>query len=425
LGIFVENAHYRAYLPLLVLGTALLIGAFANLGLYNGRMLLRRYQSLSIILKASTFWLVAYLCVSLVLKFSPPISRLFVVISFIVVLAVLFAWRTLASTALSAPPIRVRLQRRVALLGWNANASSLAAHLDDPGHALNLAGIIPLPQDPVPQNALGAIDDLERLLRENHIDLLIATRVDLRRLELKKIVEICERTYVEWKIVPAAFDIFMNGLRLQMIGRTPVLGVEELAITRLFNRTAKRIIDIIGATLGLLASAPIIAVLGVLVKRESPKGPVLFKQVRIGAHHETFTLYKLRSMQPDAALSDAEFQSTRRSDPRTLKIGRLMRRWNLDELPQFWNVLRGEMSLVGPRPERPHHVDQLSAAIAHYLPRHVVKPGMTGWAQVNGLRGDSSIELRVQYDIYYIEKWSLWLDVQIMLLTFVRWKNAY
>jgi lipopolysaccharide/colanic/teichoic acid biosynthesis glycosyltransferase len=128
-------------------------------------------------------------------------------------------------------------------------------------------------------------------------------------------------------------------------------------------------------------------------------------------------------MAPDAAASDDAQQSTRRDDPRLLQLGAGLRRWNLDELPQFWNVLRGDMSLVGPRPERPHHVDQLSALLPHYLPRHLVKPGMTGWAQVNGLRGDSDLAARAQYDIYYIENWSLWLDLQILLLTFVRWRN--
>jgi lipopolysaccharide/colanic/teichoic acid biosynthesis glycosyltransferase len=152
---------------------------------------------------------------------------------------------------------------------------------------------------------------------------------------------------------------------------------------------------------------------------------VLFAQTRIGAGHRNFTLWKLRSMVPDAATTDGVRQSTARDDPRLLRIGAFLRRWNLDELPQFWNVLRGEMSLVGPRPERPHHVDRLSAKIPHYLPRHVVKPGMSGWAQVNGLRGDSDLAARVQHDIYYIENWSFWLDVQILLLTFVRWKNAY
>ena len=238
-------------------------------------------------------------------------------------------------------------------------------------------------------------------------------------------VEICERTYVEWKIVPSSFQILLSGLRLQTIGRLPVLGVEELAINQLFNRALKRAIDVMGALLGLLLGAPIVAFMAFLIKRESPQGSVFFLQSRVGTGHRQFTLWKLRSMQPGADARDHEQQSTGRSDARLLKIGGFMRRWNLDEIPQFWNVLRGEMSLVGPRPERPFHVDRLSAEIPHYLPRHLVKPGMTGWAQVNGLRGDSSIARRIQHDIYYIENWSLWLDLQILALTLVRWKNAY
>jgi lipopolysaccharide/colanic/teichoic acid biosynthesis glycosyltransferase len=202
-----------------------------------------------------------------------------------------------------------------------------------------------------------------------------------------------------------------------------VLGVDELVINKLFNRALKRGIDLAGASVGLVLSAPVIALLAVLIKRESPGGAVFFRQSRIGAGHRTFTLYKLRSMQPDAAMQDRENVSTQSGDPRVLPIGDWMRHWNLDELPQFWNVLRGDMSLVGPRPERPYHVDQLADIIPHYLPRHLVKPGMTGWAQVNGLRGGSALERRIQHDIYYIENWSLWLDLQILVLTFVRWRN--
>ena len=163
--------------------------------------------------------------------------------------------------------------------------------------------------------------------------------------------------------------------------------------------------------------------LAALIKHESPHGPVLFRQTRVGDGHRPFMLYKLRSMMPDAAATDAAQQSTGRDDPRLLRLGAWMRRWNLDELPQFWNVLRGDMSLVGPRPERPYHVEQLSHSIPHYLPRHLVKPGMTGWAQVHGLRGDSDLAARIQHDIFYIENWSPWLDLQILALTFVRWKN--
>ena len=135
-------------------------------------------------------------------------------------------------------------------------------------------------------------------------------------------------------------------------------------------------------------------------------------------------MWKLRSMRPDAAASDHLAQSTVRGDPRLLRIGAWMRQWNLDELPQFWNVLHGDMSLVGPRPERPLHAARLAGEIPHYLPRHLVKPGMTGWAQVNGLRGETDLARRVQHDIYYIETWSLWLDFQILFLTFPRWRHG-
>jgi exopolysaccharide biosynthesis polyprenyl glycosylphosphotransferase len=272
---------------------------------------------------------------------------------------------------------------------------------------------------------LGDAAELAAILAREGADVLIITRLDLPRAEVQQIVETCERAYIEWKIVPGAFDIFLSGLHLQTIGRVPVLGVEELAIRRLFNRGAKRTFDLLGALVGLVISAPLVAVLAALIKRESPDGPVFFRQTRVGTGHQPFTVWKLRSMVPDAAVSDRAQQSTARRDARLLRIGAFMRRWNLDELPQFWNVLRGNMSLVGPRPERPYHVDRLSAEIPHYLPRHLVKPGMTGWAQVNGLRGDSDLAARVQHDIYYIENWSWWLDVQIVLLTFVRWKNAY
>jgi exopolysaccharide biosynthesis polyprenyl glycosylphosphotransferase len=447
-GIDVPDATYARYLPLLLVGVALLVGAFAQFGLYDTRLLLRRYQSLNAILKGAAFWLAAYLGISLVLKFDPPISRLFVVIGFVCVVGLLHTWRSIIYATITREPFVQKIRRRAVLLGWNDHARSLATEIGrDPSHPFNLVGLIALDRDTTapftaaPSNPgteasvetlatpllrnLGLAADLEQTLIREAVDVLIITRLDLPRAQIQRIVETCERAYIEWKIVPGAFDIFLSGLHLQTIGRVPVLGVEELAIRRLFNRALKRTVDLIGAAVGLILSAPIIAVLAVVIKRESPGGPVFFRQSRVGTAHQPFTVWKLRSMTPDAAATDAIRQSTARDDPRLLRIGGFMRRWNLDELPQFWNVLRGDMSLVGPRPERPHHVDRLSAEIPHYLPRHLAKPGMTGWAQVNGLRGESDLPARIQHDIYYIENWSVWLDVQIMLLTFVRWKNAY
>jgi len=421
-GITVPDASFAAYLPLLLVGVAFLIAAYAQLNLYEERLLLRKFQSISLIIKGTTFWLVAYLGLSLVLKFQPPISRLFVVIAFLCVIAVMFAWRSLFYFLLTRPAWRERLRQRVAVLGWNDEARALAAELEaQPAHPYRFCGAVPLPDDAGAECALGSLDQLEAVLRQNEIDVLIAARTDMPREIMARAVEICERTYIEWKVIPSSFQILLSGLRLQTVGRVPVLGVEELAINKLFNRALKRLVDVLGALTGLVL---VLGLLALVIKRESPAGPVFFRQTRVGSGHRPFTLWKLRSMQPDASSHDHLLQSTARGDARLLRIGDFMRRWNLDEIPQFWNVLLGNMSMVGPRPERPLHVDRLSAEIPHYLPRHLVKPGMTGWAQVNGLRGDTSITRRIQHDIYYIENWSLWLDLQIMALTLVRWKSA-
>lgn len=425
LGLDVPDARFATYLPLLLMGTAFLIAGFAQLNLYEERLLLRKYQSLALIIKAATFWLAAYLGLAVVVKIDPPISRLFVPLAYVCVIVVMFIWRSAFYALLVRPSWREQLRQQVAILGWNEEARALAEELrNEPAHPYQFCGFVTLSGETAAPHALGTLDDLATVLERNAIDVVIAARTDLPREQLLRIVEACERAYVEWKVIPSSFQILLSGLRLQTIGRLPVLGVEELAINKLFNRALKRLVDLFGALLGLVLSLPVIAVLACLIKRESPGGPVFFAQPRVGAGHRTFTLWKLRSMVPEAGASDAARQSTVRDDTRLLHVGAFMRRWNLDELPQFWNVLCGDMSLVGPRPERPYHVDRLSAEIPHYLPRHLAKPGMSGWAQVNGLRGDTSIAQRIQHDIYYIENWSLWLDVQILLLTFVRWRNA-
>jgi exopolysaccharide biosynthesis polyprenyl glycosylphosphotransferase len=423
IGIDVPDATFTEYLPLLLIGAAFLLASYAHLGLYEERLLLRKLQSVNVIIKGTTFWFVAYLSLSLVLKFQPPISRLFVVIAYVCVIVGMFGWRSLAYTLLTRPAWRERLRQRVAVLGWNDEARALVAELQaSPAHPYRFCGAIPLPGDDPPPERLGVPAELGEILRRNQIDVLIAARTDLPREHLMRAVEACERAYVEWKIIPSSFQIMLSGLRLQTIGRLPILGVEDIKLERLFHRGAKRLLDLAGALVGLVLSVPVVAVLAWRIRAESP-GPILFRQIRIGANNRPFTLYKLRSMRPDASATDDIHQSTTRRDPRLLKIGAFMRKWNLDELPQFWNVLRGDMSLVGPRPERPYHVDRLSVEIPHYLPRHLVKPGMTGWAQINGLRGDTDLAARVQHDIYYIENWSLWLDLQILALTLVRWKN--
>ena len=430
-GISVPDATFLLYLPLMCVGVGLLMASFGYLNVYDPRLLLRKYRSFGLVFKGTTFWLFAYLGVSLALKFDPPISRLFVAASYLTILVCLYVWRSVFHALVTRTTLREKLQQRVAILGCNAKAIELAEEIaSNPSHPFQVIGTVIEPEvegafpTAIPGlPILGEVDDLSSLLKTNSIDVILAVRLERSEGETMKLMEICEHHYVEWKVVPDAFEVFVSNLKLQTFGRIPVLGIEDFAVTRLAGRIIKRLFDLAGALTGLIISSPIILVLALLIRRES-RGPVFFRQERIGAHHRPFRIWKLRSMQIDADRTDHRTQSTGGTDRRLLRIGQFMRRWNLDEIPQFWNVLKGEMSLVGPRPERPYHVDQLAGTIPHYMPRHLVKPGMSGWAQVNGFRGDTDLALRIQHDIYYIENWTPLLDIQIILMTFLRWRDT-
>jgi exopolysaccharide biosynthesis polyprenyl glycosylphosphotransferase len=213
------------------------------------------------------------------------------------------------------------------------------------------------------------------------------------------------------------------GLHLETISDVPVLGVAEGPLVDPINRVLKRAVDIVGALVGLAISAPLLGVFGGLVYLESP-GPIIYRQTRTGRRGRMFKILKIRSMRLDAEAQGGA-QWAKKGDDRRLKIGAFMRATNIDEVPQFWSVLKGEMSLVGPRPERPELIAKFQDEIPHYNARHSVKPGMTGWAQIHGLRGDTDLTERVRYDLYYIENWTLLGDFWIMLKTFQNRQNAY
>jgi lipopolysaccharide/colanic/teichoic acid biosynthesis glycosyltransferase len=194
------------------------------------------------------------------------------------------------------------------------------------------------------------------------------------------------------------------------------LGRKPMPLDRTWNSFWKRLVDIAGAAVGLVLSFPLLCVFACLVYRESP-GPVFFSQCRVGRRGRVFKMFKLRTMKLGAERDDHRYPSTTPDDPRLLRIGRLMRRLNVDEVPQFWNVLRGDMSLVGPRPERPTHSAILQDQIPNYTQRCASKPGMTGWAQINGFRGATSLKRRLRCDLFYLEHWSLLLDLKIMTKT--------
>jgi exopolysaccharide biosynthesis polyprenyl glycosylphosphotransferase len=426
-GVETEHTPYDTYRPLLLIGTLFFVGSYAYLKAYDGRLLLRPHRTFSLLAKGTFFWFAAFLGSSLALKFEPAVSRLFVAISCLTTLAAVAVWRYAFYTWLKASPLRSRIVQRVLLAGWSSEAAQLVgAVLGDRNHPYEIIGYVTTKADDLPKQpgcpAIGQFSQLDRILSEQYVDVVIIADFDLSTEEMLNTSDICERLYVQFKILPSFFRIFVSSLRMQTISGVPVLGVEALRITSVMNSALKRLIDIVGAVVGLLLTSPIMLILAWRLKRESP-GPAIYRQVRTGRYGRPFTIFKLRSMGLNAEKAGAQWAVS--ADPRRLKIGVFMRETNLDELPQFWNVLVGDMSLVGPRPERPELIKKFEKEIPHYNPRHEVRPGITGWAQVNGLRGNTSLIDRIKYDLYYIENWSAWFDFQILLLTFTRNKNAY
>jgi len=260
-------------------------------------------------------------------------------------------------------------------------------------------------------------------LHTKNYDALMLSNTHMPAETLSEVVQICHRELVRFMVIPAFFEVLVSGLHIESIRGVPVMTLGRLPLDRFFGRLSKRIVDLIGGVGGLLISAPLIALFALLVKRESP-GPVFYTQVRVGRGGRPFRIIKIRSMRTDAE-EESGAQWASENDGRRLKVGAFMRKWNIDELPQFWNILKGEMSLVGPRPERPEFTKDFKYRVDYYNVRHTVKPGLTGWAAVNGWRGDTDLKERIRYDLDYIERWSVLFDFYIMLLTFLRNKNAY
>jgi len=262
---------------------------------------------------------------------------------------------------------------------------------------------------------LGNLSDVpDNIVKENIELVLIALSYD-EHMSLYKLVQECEGVNVDFMMVPDLLEIMTGGMKIKEIEGIPFIKIKSIPMTT-WGRIFKRTFDIIISAMLLLLLLPLFLFIMILIKFSS-KGPVFFIQDRIGLDGQNFKMIKFRSMVVGAEKYDEEAGLGIQNDPRQTKIGKLLRRTSLDELPQLLNVLKGEMSLVGPRPERPYFVEQFKNLVPKYLDRHRVKTGMTGWAQVNGFRGDSSLEERIKYDIYYIENWSLWFDIKILLKT--------
>ncbi len=347
-----------------------------------------------------------------------PVLRSFLTLALASIVGQVVA-RTIAYRLILSGRSRGAATHDALVLGGGQVGTDIASTLlDQRSYGLNPIGFLdddPLLREaerPVPH--LGGAADLARLLSELDVQVLIVAFGSLREAELIKVLRASERVGVEVFIVPRLYEVHSPMGRTDHIGAIPVTRVRRQRLDGL-AWTAKRALDVGAAALAVVALSPVLAAVALAVRIEGGPG-VLFRQRRIGLGGSDFDLLKFRSMKP-ADDTESATNWNIAQDHRVGTIGRILRRTSLDELPQLWNILRGEMSLVGPRPERPHFVQKFTSEVQHYDHRHRVPCGLTGLSQISGLRGDTSIAARARYDNLYIENWSLWLDVKIILAT--------
>ena len=265
---------------------------------------------------------------------------------------------------------------------------------------------------------MGSYEMLERLLENKHPDEAVCAIGPDEYGRMPEIIEACEKTGTKLSIIPFYARYMPSNPQFDELGGIPLLNLRRIPLDNWANALCKRAMDILGSLLLIILLSPVMLVCAIGVKLSSP-GPVIFKQERIGRNKRPFYMYKFRSMRVNSG-QDSRWSTNR--DERKTRFGAFMRKCSMDELPQFFNVLKGDMSLVGPRPEIPYYVDQFKKEIPLYMVKHQVRPGITGWAQINGLRGDTSVKARVEHDLYYIEHWSLFFDIEILAATVFKGK---
>jgi Undecaprenyl-phosphate glucose phosphotransferase len=418
---------YTAALIAIVPSYLILYNAF---DMYSSKRTARTVYEIFNIIKANTVGILGIMVVFFAVKI-PDFSRGFVAAFYISNIVVESLMRKAVRYSLRQMRLKGYNIKHVVLVGYSRAAEEYIDKIKANSEwGYDVCGIL---DDHVPVGAkykgvevIGEIDMLEELLSKNSLDEISITisLSDYDRLE--SIVKICEKSGVHTKFIPDYNSVIPSRPYFEDLDGLAVVNIRRVPLTNTGNKIVKRLVDIVGSVFAIILFSPIMAVTAIAIKATS-KGPLIFKQERVGLHNKPFKMYKFRSMEVQDESEEKKGWTTK-NDPRVTKVGRIIRRTSIDELPQFFNVLKGDMSLIGPRPERPLFVEKFKEEIPRYMIKHQVRPGITGWAQVNGYRGDSSIKKRIEYDLYYIENWTITFDIKILFLTiftgFVN-KNAY
>lgn len=398
---------------------------------YSGDRILRPLYSSLMMLKPIIIWGAIFTSLSLMFKIEPSISRLFVMYSLLTMVVLLPFWRYVFSRLVIIPFCSNYIRNKTLIIGWNDRVKKLVdrSEAKDVAFPLRISGVVTtrpgddLTQLPDNLNHWRLAENFNQVIRSSDFDTILLADSDLDYDSKIEIQQLCAREMMDFMVLPSHIAILPHSLSVHTLQGMPILTQKKRQSHRLDVIIFKRLVDIFGALAGLVIFSPVIAYFCWRVKKESP-GPAFYRQVRLTRSGKSFEIIKIRSMRLDAeSISGAKWCEA--EDPRRLKIGTFIRKMNIDELPQFWNVLRGDMSLVGPRPERPELIEEFKSRIDYYNLRHSLKAGMTGWAQVNGWRGDTNLQARIACDIEYIERSSFWFDLYIILRTITARKNAY
>lgn len=322
-------------------------------------------------------------------------------------------------------------QKQILLIGYSRAAEEYIDRIiRNPEWGYTVRGILAdnMPRGTVYRGykVIGRIDNLSIILPENRLDEIVITLGLAEYHKLERIVGMCEKSGVHTKFIPDYNNVIPTKPYTEDIQGLPVINIRRVPLHDPLNRFMKRGVDIFGATVALILFSPVMIGTMIAIKVSSP-GPLIFKQERVGLKNKPFMMYKFRSMVVQTEEEEKKGWTTK-NDPRVTRVGKFIRKTSIDELPQLFNVFKGDMSLVGPRPERTQFVEQFKEEIPRYMVKHQVRPGLTGWAQVNGYRGDTSIRKRIDCDLYYVENWTLGLDFKILIMTFFKGfvnKNAY
>ena len=415
----IEGIPFSYYIRLAAVAVALCLLSYAMAGLYSSYRSIRFHREAARFLCANTLDTICLMAGLFVFRLE-HMSRWTLVFFFLVSSFLLLSKRAVMRLTLRHYRSIGYNQKHVVLVGRGPMAEKYLRKVrEDKNLGFQVAGYVADEQGWKDLPFLGTYSQLEQVLDAYTPDEVVVAIPAADEDRMPSIISACEKTGTKASVIPFYVEYIPSNPQVDNIDGLPMINLRRVPLDNIGNAFLKRAFDIVGALMLIVLTSPLMLAAAVGVKLSSP-GPIIFKQLRVGKDKKEFYMYKFRSMRVNAR--EQTGWSTDK-DPRKTAFGSLIRKCSIDELPQFFNVLKGDMSLVGPRPEVPHYVEQFKEEIPRYMVKHQVRPGITGWAQVNGLRGDTSIQDRIEHDLYYIENWNILFDVKILLMTVFKTVN--